>query len=295
MLGFMLASILFGLLFFQTASTDFAKDTYSATLPVALVAKKDVGNTPSLENNQIQLEEDGKQIRFETRKRADSEPFVWILVLDASNSQRDQFERQRQAAIAIVNTVVRDSDKVIAIAFDTNIQTSGKDGTKPEAIKLLQEAHAGGGTAVFDALYFAALESRRLSTGPGGSALLVFSDGDDNQSRVSLEEAITKLQAVDVACFPLLDSRPPQLSIGLRVLEQVSEKTGGRILGFRNTSDAAALIAAWEPILRQRLLLTYAIPSPLQADPKRKPKHHEIKIRTDRKDFAVFHRKHRIE
>ena len=116
------------------------------------------------------------------------------LVIDASNSIRDRFHFEQQAAIEFLNQIIRpQSDKAFVLAFD-EVPDLQQDFTNDvgKLTKGINNIRPGGGTAMWDAVYYACRDKlmKDQSTGPVRRALILVSDGDDNQSRALRQEAI---------------------------------------------------------------------------------------------------------
>src|SRR5580700_4603708 len=116
------------------------------------------------------------------------------LLIDASNSVRDRFKFEQESAIEFLNqTVRRGYDQMMVVGFDATPEVTQDvtDDTEKlgQGVRMLRP---GGGTALFDALYFACRDKllKKAQTGPTRRAIILLSDGEDNLSHVSREEAI---------------------------------------------------------------------------------------------------------
>lgn len=254
-------------------------------LPLIVQAKK---AGPALQLNELSLEEDGSAVKLlGLSQRNAQQPMLWVVVLDTSNSQHEEFERKRRAAIAIIESLPA-TDKFITVAFDTGSQVS-KGQTRDEAVSLLRDARAGGGTALFDALALAADLAQRVSSTPGGKVMLLFTDGDDNQSRVFFDDAVERLQAADTTTFGLVLNGINSVDRGSRVLQQLTEATGGALLAFKNDVDAVKVISSWQNVLRARIFVNYE-----RALPEKATKQHALHLTTQRKDLKLFYPRKRF-
>src|SRR5581483_7981520 len=115
------------------------------------------------------------------------------LLVDASNSVRDRFKFEQEAAIEFLNQIIRHKyDSAFIIGFDTTPEVTQDFTDNTELLsKGVRALRAGGGTAMYDALYFACRDKLRNAShaGPVRRAIILLSDGKDNQSRVTREEA----------------------------------------------------------------------------------------------------------
>ena len=191
------------------------------------------------------------------------------LLVDASNSIRDRFRFEQEAAIEFLNQIVRPkSDRAFVIGFDTTAEVTQDFTDNTEALsKGVRVLRPGGGTAMFDALYFACRDklAKASSSGPLRKAIILISDGNDNQSRVTREEAIEMAQKAEVIVYTISTNVSGVKERGDRVLERISEATGGRAFFPFKIQDVADAFAAIQDELRSQYLLSYK-PADLVAD-----------------------------
>ena len=286
MLGFMLLSLLLTVAFWQSSATT----STPTTLPVTVISRGD--SKPPLSVKDLQIKEDGKPVDgAELRKRDENDPFLWIILLDASNSQRAEFEEKRNAAIRVTEYLVRPQDKVVALVFKDadHLAVNGKEGSKTAAIELFNSSKAEGTTATFEALIAVTDFSRRFGMPIGSSALLHFGDGDDNASMTNIQDAIAKLQAADISVFPILLTGAKNSARGTKNLEKIARETGGAMLNDAGKES----LETWEGAIRQRLLVSYQV-SPPRDGSKPKMKKHSVEVGTP-SSGELLYRKKRIE
>jgi len=117
-------------------------------------------------------------------------PLLVGLLVDASNSVRDRFKFEQESAIEFLNQTIRPRyDKAFVVGFDVTPEVTQNFTDNTEALSHgVRELRPGGGTAMYDALYFACrdklLKESQNQTGPVRRAIILLSDGDDNQSHV---------------------------------------------------------------------------------------------------------------
>ncbi|HEX4426050.1 MAG TPA: VWA domain-containing protein, partial [Terriglobales bacterium] len=116
------------------------------------------------------------------------------LLVDASNSVRDRFKFEQESAIEFLNQTIRPRyDQAFVIGFDVTPEVTQEFTDNTEKLSIgVRALQPGGGTAMYDALYFACRDRlmKAEHTGPIRRAIILLSDGDDNQSHVTREEAI---------------------------------------------------------------------------------------------------------
>ncbi len=122
---------------------------------------------------------------------------------------------------------------------------------------------AGGGTAMYDALYFACRDKlmKQPQTGPVRRAIILLSDGEDNLSHVTREEAIEMAERADVIIYTISTNISGMKGKGDKVLERIAEATGGRAFfpfQMREVSDAFTSI---QEELRSQYAVAYSPPN----------------------------------
>ncbi len=192
------------------------------------------------------------------------------LLVDASNSIRDRFRFEQEAAIEFLNQIVRPkSDRAFVIGFDTTAEITQDFTDSTELLSRgVRMLRPGGGTAMFDALFFACrdkLMKAGSNTGAVRKAVILISDGNDNQSRVTREEAIEMAQKAEVIVYTISTNISGVKERGDRVLERISEATGGRAFFPFKVQDVADAFSAIQDELRSQYLLAYK-PADFRAD-----------------------------
>ena len=187
-------------------------------------------------------------------------PISIAIVFDLSESMRGEKIRQaREALNRFMNTSL-DSDEYFLIVFNDQPQVLFEGtGDIKAVMDKLSRAESHGSTALFDACYVAV---ERLSRGAHSKrALLLITDGEDNNSRYSLGETRELLKESDVMVYSIgIDPMRVTGKAGARVrhtLEGLAEITGGKAF---YPSNAAKMDETFEQIaleLRQQYSIGY--------------------------------------
>src|SRR5438270_10513560 len=84
-------------------------------------------------------------------------PLRIAILIDTSNSIRDRFKFEQEAAVEFINSVIRPhQDKAMVVSFDTAAELVSDLSDEPEKLaKSIHGLRPGGGTALYDAIYFA--------------------------------------------------------------------------------------------------------------------------------------------
>lgn len=213
------------------------------------------------------------------------------LLIDASNSIRDQFKFEQEAAVIFLSDIVRPrDDDGFVLGFDTTPEVTQDWTNSTEKLSSgIRMIRPGGGTAFFDAVYYACRDKlmNRKDTGPVRKAIIVLSDGDDNQSRVTLNEAIEMAQRAEVIIYTISTNLAPNSDRGDRVLKELAEATGGRVFHPFKIQDVSNAFRDIQEELRAQYAISYRPPN-LAADGS----YHPIDIQmTSGKKFKVRARK----
>jgi VWFA-related protein len=183
------------------------------------------------------------------------------LLVDASNSVRDRFKFEQQAAIEFLNQSIRPRyDEAFIVGFDVTPEVTQDftDNTEMLAVGV-RDLRPGGGTAMYDALYFACRDKlmKAQHNGPVRRAIILLSDGDDNQSNVTREEAIDMAQRADVIVYTISTNLSGAGHHGDKVLERIADATGGRAYVPFQITEVANAFAAIQEELRSQYAISY--------------------------------------
>src|SRR5258708_36174843 len=154
------------------------------------------------------------------------------LLIDASNSVRDRFKFEQQSAIEFLNQTVRPKyDRAFVVGFDATPEVTQDFTDNTEKLAHgVHELRPGGGTALYDAVYFACRDKllKTPHTTAAPRAIILPSDGDDNLSHVTREEAIEMAQRAEAIIYTISTNVSGTKGSGDKVLERIAEATGGR-------------------------------------------------------------------
>ncbi len=186
------------------------------------------------------------------------------LLIDASNSIRDRFKFEQESAIEFLNdTIRRRYDQAFIIGFDERPELTQDLTDNMEALsKGVRMLHPGGGTALYDALYYASRDKflQSAQSDSARRAIILVTDGDDNASHVTREEAIEMALRANVIVYTI-STNFPDGGAGDKVLQRIAEATGGRAFQPFQLSDVANAFAQIQDDLRSQYALSYHPPN----------------------------------
>jgi Ca-activated chloride channel family protein len=212
------------------------------------------------------------------------------LLIDVSGSVNGRFDFEQDAATSFLAHAVRTGfDKAFVVGFNTQSQMT-QDFT--DNVQLLSagvhKLHDGGGTALYDAIYRACKDKflKDRPDHPARKAIVIVSDGEDNQSDYSRAQAIEMAQRAEVIIYAISTDDSGLILRGDKVLEQLASATGGRAFFPFKMKDITRSFAAIEDELRSQYIVSYK-PADFDADGR----YRSIEISALKKDLQVRARK----
>ena len=226
---------------------------------------------PNLKQSDFALLDDQKApSRISSFTQQTNLPLRVGIVIDASTSIRTRFQFEQQAATEFLLQIVKSkSDRAFVMGFDstptvTQDWTNNLDGLQTGVNKL----RPGGGTALYDAVYTACRDKLLdISRGqePVRRAMVLLSDGNDNQSRAYIDDAIKMCQRSETIVYAISTNWTPSRGKGDDVLQKISEATGGRAFYPPSVEEISNGFNSIEEELRSQYDLTYT-PADFRAD-----------------------------
>lgn len=208
---------------------------------------------PDLEKDDFKIWDDKTPQSIRYFSKQTDLPLRIGLLMDTSNSIRDRLKFEQDAATSFLFSVLRrNKDQAFVMTFDD--EPSVLQAFTDDAGRLRDEivkTRAGGGTAVYDAIYAACEKELSHPPRPPGDqpdvvrrVMIVISDGDDNLSTHTRAEAIEMAQRYSVVIYTIststqwiqlsqtdpykLADRKTHLTEGDQILADLAQETGGR-------------------------------------------------------------------
>ena len=183
------------------------------------------------------------------------------IIIDTSSSIRSRFQFEQQSASEFLLQILKArSDRAFVMEFAETPRvaqdwTNNLDGLEAGINRL----RPGGGTALFDAVYTACRDKLLSERGPEPvrKAIVLLSDGDDDQSRVHPDEAIKMCQRAETIIYAISTNWTPSRGKGDQVLTQMAEETGGQVLFPPSVEEMSESFHNIEEELRSQYALTY--------------------------------------
>ena len=184
------------------------------------------------------------------------------LLIDASTSIRLQFKFEQQAATEFLLQVLRpQTDRAFIMGFNAKAYITQDYTNNPDALEAgINKLQPAGGTALYDAIY-TACRDKLLSAAPAQAtvrkALVVVSDGDDNQSRSYLDDAIKECQRAQAEVYTISTNTGPSIDRGDETLKKISAATGGTAFFPKRLEDISNEFNSIQLELRSQYALAY--------------------------------------
>lgn len=232
---------------------------------------------------------DGGEAQRITDFQIDRPGLSVALLMDVSGSMEARMSAAREAATFVLSGLDRVQDEAAVFTFDTQLNEVEPFAVGRQALPLrLTTVRPFGATSLHDAI---AGTARRLTSREGlRRAVIVFTDGSDNWSRLTPAEASAAASEIDVpvyivAIVPLIDNPTSDLSAvtpqseAMARLSNLTMWTGGRSYSATTSLDRSVIAQQILEELRHQYLIAFEAGS--------KPGWHSLVVRTRDKDLVV--------
>ena len=226
------------------------------------VKEKHGGLVPNLTKNDFEIYEDGKPQTIKYFTAESNLPLTLGMMIDASGSQRNVIDMEKEVGGAFLRQILTDKDEAYVISFDITVdllQDFTRDTHRLQAAlnkaKVNVDYTSGGipgmgggpvpqhgnspGTLLYDAVYLSSHDM--LSKEVGRKAMIILTDGQDEGSRLKLQDAIEASQKADAIVYVLLCADRGFYGgfgySGEGDMRKLTEQTGGRVINVGNKFD----------------------------------------------------------
>jgi len=265
----------------KPAQPDIRVDTTLVVIPVTVT---DAQNrfVLGLEKKDFTLSEDGVDQKL-SQFAGENAPMSVGLLVDTSGSMGAKIDISRKAVAQFLKTM-DEHDEACLIEFGDRVKVVepfSKDASLIES--KLSDVEPQGLTALLDAVSVGLQEMRKAKN--TRKALIIISDGGDNNSRYTVAEIKDLVRQADVQAysmgvferFPMLLLSAAEVS-GPKLLSQLSEQTGGRAFSAASSSDLPVIATRIAIELRNQYVLAYV---PLNRKKDGTYRHVEVKVKAE--------------
>ncbi len=265
----------------RTRGLGFAATADARVVSLSPIVTDSSGNyVKGLAKDDFGLLVDGRPQEIETFEATNSALSV-VLVLDVSASMALKLREARSAALEFLSAL-KPGDRAAVLTFASNVVGFTPFSTDRSAARTaLEEARVSGETALYDA---AAVALRRLREQAGRRAVVLFTDGEDNRSRLTSEQVVDLARANEASVFAVAQGVAEAKQL-LRGLTRLTEETGGRSWSISSIRNLPGVFAQVVKELESQYFLTF---TPADQRPKT---WHEVQVKMKQRGLSVRARK----
>ena len=239
----------------RTRGAGIAEAVDVRVVQVSVLVRDDKGAfVKGLEAKDFRLKEDGVAQRL-THVANEDTPLEVVMALDISASMADAIADVRSSARTFIGAL-RERDVLTILGFNDNIFTVARRETQTEArMKALDRLAPWGSTSLYDVINRGVSLLRQQA---GRKGLVVFSDGEDESSRLSFDAVEKELQSSDAVMYAVGLGRGARMADLTRQLSRLSDASGGRAV---IAPDASQLSGAFRDVvdeLAHQYVLSYS-------------------------------------
>lgn len=270
-----------------SASTPIRIDSYLVLIP-AHVTNALGAIVANLSKGDFQITDDNVPQTI-THFSMDDAPASIGLVYDCSGSMRDKMHRSAAAAEAFFRTANPEDEFFLVEVGDRAKLAVPFSGEADDILSRIDRTKPFGRTALLDALQLA-MKQMKKARNPR-KALVILSDGGDNQSRHNIRQIKAGLLESDVQVYAMglfsgegrKQSREERE--GPELLDDLAQQTGGRLYPVTNLDDLPAISARISNDVRTQYVLGYAPPNG-----GRDGKYHRVKVTVNSPELRTYYR-----
>jgi VWFA-related protein len=216
---------------------------------------------PNLKKEDFEIAEDQKPQTIKYFTAETNLPLTIGMLIDASGSQRNVIDMEKEVGGAFLRQILTDKDEAFVISFDITVdllQDFTRDVHRLQAAlnkaKINTDYSSGGipgmgggpvptanapGTLLYDAVYLSSHDM--LAKEVGRKAMILLTDGQDEGSRLKIQDAIEAAQKADAIIYVLLCADRGFYGgfgySGEGEMRKLTEQTGGRVINVGNKFD----------------------------------------------------------
>ncbi|MDR5730086.1 MAG: VWA domain-containing protein [Terriglobia bacterium] len=191
------------------------------------------------------------------------------LLIDTSSSIRSRFQFEQNAAVEFLLSVLRPRvDTAFVMGFDVTPDITQAYTNNGDLLAAgIRKLSPGGGTALYDATYTACRNQMLPLAGTGSvrKTIILLSDGDDDQSHATLDDAVKMCQRAETTIYTISTNDSPSRDRGDDILKAMAVATGGRAFTPLRMENVATSFESIQEELRSQYSLVYK-PADFKAD-----------------------------
>ncbi len=217
---------------------------------------------PNQTKDDFEILEDAKPQTIKYFAAESNLPLTLGILIDSSPSQQRVLEMEKEVGGSFLSNILREKDEAFVISFDERADLLQDFTNSTRRLKqALNQAQIGGGgagpsgipgmgggpiptarqaccTVLYDAVYLAAHD--QLAQEVGRKAMILLTDGQDEGSKLKLQDAIEAAQKADSIVYVLLCADRGFYGgfySGESPMKKLTQETGGRVVNVGNKLD----------------------------------------------------------
>jgi Ca-activated chloride channel family protein len=213
------------------------------------------------------------------------------ILFDTSESMKETLRLSQDAASQFLESIPR-ARELTTVFFDSDIRLSRFNSESQQGLfDRLQKSKGSGNTLLRDAI---AVYLSRISDDPGRKIMVIFTDGEDQRSLISIQEMKDLVRSSTVTIYPILfQGKYSSTSAGLQaasLMRELAEMTGGEMFTPKTFKDLAPIYDDLLDELAAQYVIGYMTPADAA------PGEHRLRVEVNRPGAKVRHRRsYRIE
>src|SRR5262245_45019273 len=273
----------------QATSPGFSVDVEMVNLTLT-VRDASGALVSDLDTDEFTVYEDGHPQRIALFARAvapgneDALALDLGMLFDTSESMIKELRLAQEAASRFLESIPRARD-LLTVFFDQDIRVSRYDSEHQQGLMArIFEARGSGNTALYDAI---TVYVSRVADSTGRKVLVLFSDGEDTTSAISLQELLALIRSSNVTIYAIAFTGSYTVgsnrALSARTfLQHVADLSGGQVYAPRSSKDLPQIYDKILDELKSQYVIGY-VPD----NPKRDGKYRKLKVEVKREGLKV--------
>lgn len=234
----------------------------------------------SLTQDDFIVYEEGERQKIENFSRETDIPLTLAMLIDTSESVKPKLEFEQEAAISFFQSVLREDDRAMLVEFDSGVTLRQDFTNDPNKLAAeINKLRAKGQTSLYDAIYLSCDE--KLIRETGRKAIIILSDGEDESSKHTLEQATEMALRAEAMIFAISVSKGGLFGVdssseGDDALKDLVKETGGRVFFPFVLNDLYDNFRQIDQELRSQYSIGYTSTNPVKDGKYRKI---EVKVK----------------
>jgi Ca-activated chloride channel homolog len=244
----------------------------------------------NLTNNDFTVLEDGQKQEIKNFKRETDLPLTIALLIDTSSSVGPKLKFEQDAATSFFQSVLRENDRAMLIEFNSGVTLLQDFTSDPNKLaKEIRRLRSAGGTVLYDAIHMICDE--KLIRETGRKAIIILSDGDDESSKKTYQQALEMALRAEATIFAISVSKGGFFGVeenkrGDAVLKDFARETGGRPFFPFKLEELDDAFRQINQELRSQYSIGY-----ISTNSTRDGSYRKIDIKVSEKGLRLSHRK----